>query len=116
MARAVIDETPIAVDLAIYQGDDVYLDVIVTDPTTGAPIDMTGYTPKAQIRTTPPDPTVLAEFVCTVDTNVVHLHLPALASAALAALASWDVQITSAAGVIRTLVYGAVKPTQEVTR
>jgi|SRR5262245_36112227 len=116
MARATIDETPPAVDLLVYQGDDLLLDVIVTDPVSGAPVDLTGYTPKAQIRTTPPDPTVLATFVCTIAANVIHMHLPALDSAALAAPAAWDVQIVDAAGIVRTLVYGAVKPTLEVTR
>jgi hypothetical protein len=116
MARATIDETPLAVDLSVYQGDDIFLDVIVTDPGTGDPIDLTGYTPKAQIRTTPPDPTVLAEFGCTIAANVIHLHLLATDAAALAATASWDCQITSPTGIVRTLVYGLVKPVAEVTR
>lgn len=115
MARQTIDATPLAVDLLVYQGDDLYLDVSVMD-SAGNPMDLTGYTPKAQVRSTPPDTTVLCEFGCTVASNLIHLHLLAADAANLVAAASWDVQITSAAGVVRTLVYGAVKPTLEVTR
>lgn len=99
----------------IYQGDDILLDVIVTDE-AGAGMDLTGYTPKAQIRLTPPDATVLAEFVCTVEANVIHLVLAHTDSAAITTACAWDVQITSAGGAVRTLAYGAVKPTLEVTR
>jgi len=115
MARATVDLTPLAVDLVVYQGDDIYLDVTVTDANE-QPMDLTGQTPKAQIRTSPPAAEVLAEFACTVSSNVIHMHLLALDAAKLNAAASWDVQITSAGGVIRTLVYGAVRPTLEVTR
>lgn len=111
----VVGTTPPRVDLTVYQGDDFYLTVTVTQTTP--PIDLTTYTPKAEIRAQPGAATVIATFVATiVDPLTVGLHLPHAQSALLAGNASWDLQITDPAGVVTTVAYGSVSVTKDVTR
>ena len=111
--RIAVGTLPSPVDLSLYQGDDFYLDLTVTN-SDGSPADLTGATPKAQIRTTAADATVLAEFVATITTNVIHLHLTAALTAPLSGPAVWDCQITTPDVV--TLVAGTVTIRPEVTR
>jgi hypothetical protein len=112
-----VSALPATVNLALYQGDDMYLDLTVTDP-DGSAADLTGATPKAEIRTAPSSDVVAAEFVITgVSANTIHLHLPHAASAALGAgEMAWDCQLTRSSGDITTLAAGRVSVTGEVTR
>jgi hypothetical protein len=106
---------PQIVDLDIYQGDDLYIDLVVTNNDGSIP-DLTPYTPSAQIRPVPDSPTLLAAFDCTVDGNTVHLHLPGGAASNLnPGVNAWDCQIESADPNIFTLVYGTVTVTGQVT-
>lgn len=116
-ARITVNAIPQAVDLLLYQGDDFFLDVTVNNA-DGTPFTMTGWVPKAQIRPTPPDETVVAELTCTAASNVVSIHLLHVDSALLTEpLYAWDVQVTHTAdGVVTTLCYGIVNMTLEVTR
>lgn len=106
-------------DLELYQGDDWAATVWVFLP-DNTPADLTGYTGKAQIRTGPADqaPDVAATFTVTVvPPNQVSLYLPHAQSV----LASgfnyvWDLQLTSAAGEITTVLTGEVSVDLEVTR
>lgn len=119
MASQQIGVLPLGVDLNLYAGDDFYVDLSVTDAGTGGPIDLTGYTPQAQIRTTTESSTVLAEFECTLGESTVALRLHHDDTAMLPPNAVWDVQIMSGDPVdsrITTLAYGKVKTTAEVTR
>ena len=104
---------PQVVNLVLYQGDDFYLDLTVTNPDT-TPFDLTGYTPTSQIKDQVGG-SVLASFTCTIGGNIVHLHLPAVQSALLTSNGVWDCEITSATGLITTLVAGTVKVTADVT-
>lgn len=117
-AAGPISALPLSQDLALYAGDDFYLDLTVTNPdSTNA--DLTGATPKSEIRVTAADTTAIATFIATVDAvnkNVIHLHLSHTSSAGLPAAAVWDCQITDAGGNITTLVAGKVTVTAEVTR
>jgi|SRR5215472_2534860 len=106
---------PLAVNLTVYQGDDFFLDLSVTD-SGGNPVNMTGWVPSAQVRGAPGS-AVVATFTCSVDqtnTNVVHLWLPHLQSMNLARRGVWDCQVDDA-GVITTLVAGTVSAVMEVT-
>lgn len=118
MATVNVGSLPANVSLTLYQGDDFFLDVTVTDPVTGDPIDLADYEPRSQIRPSPSSDEVLAEFATEVDGNIIGLHLPAVESAKLALTkAAWDVQIVDAAtAVVITLAYGSVLITREVTR
>jgi hypothetical protein len=106
-------------DIELYQGDDWAATVWVYMP-DNTPADLTGYTGQAQIRTAPADqdPNVAAEMVVTVvPPNQVSVYLPHSESV----LASgfnyvWDLQLTSAAGEITTILAGEVTVDLEVTR
>jgi len=113
-ATQAVGTLPLAVDLVLYRGDDFYLDVAVTDD-AGQPFTLAGYTPAAQVRQTTDAAEIVATFVATVSTNVVHLHLTAAVAVGLTD-GVWDVQVTSAAGEVTTLAFGAVRVTHDVTR
>jgi hypothetical protein len=110
-----VGNLPLAVNLSLYQGDDFWLDLTVTD-TGGNPVNLSAYTPTAVIRGAPGSPTVAA-FTCTVDTtntNVVHLWLPHLQSMLLNRRGVWDCQVEQS-GAVTTLVAGTVTTSLEVT-
>jgi hypothetical protein len=107
---------PVTVNLKLYQGDDFYLDLTVTNP-DGTPADLTGYTAQAQIRTAvgAPDPPE-ASFTASVDTSasIIHLHLPHTEAEKLTAGVNyWDCQISSTEWF--TLAAGKVTVTGEIT-
>jgi len=67
--------------LRLEQGATKRFTIEYRDP-TGAPIDLTGYAGRGQIRPTPPSTEVLGEFVVTIpdpETGVVLVELPATA-------------------------------------
>jgi hypothetical protein len=105
---------PTAVNLAVYQGDDLYLDLAVTN--AGQPADLTGYTAAAQIRATPVDTTILATFSVTIAASTVHLHLAHTDARNLTGQAVWDCQLTDPTGNISTIAAGSVAVTADVTR
>ena len=113
-APATITQLPATVNLVIYQGDDFYLDLTVTDASGGA-ADLTGFTATAEVRSAPGATTgpPMSTFTCTIAANIIHLHLPASEAANLNNPASWDCQI-EATDVI-TLVAGKVTVTLQVT-
>lgn len=114
MAMATAGSLPPRVDLALYQGDDFFLRITID--VSASPVDLTTYTPKAEIRATPGSDVVLASFTCVVVNPVVlELHLTSAQSTDLPATCAWDVQITDTAAVVTTLVYGSVAVMKEVT-
>lgn len=111
---ATIGSLPAKQDLDLYQGDDFYLDVTVKNQ-DGTPADLSGAVSTAQVRTVPEDPTILASFVTSITTNVIHLHLLAADAAGLIpGPAFWDLQV--AMPDITTLIAGKVTIHAEVTR
>jgi len=110
-----VGELPAAVDLVLYAGDYFRVTIDVTDGANG-PVDLTGQTPKAQIRTTTDAAAPLAEFAATVDGNTVALVLTSDQTTDLPAAAVWDVQLSDPADVVTTLAFGKVTTTAEVTR
>jgi hypothetical protein len=118
---------PATYDLTLYQGDDRKLTFRLReqneDLTPGAYIDLTGSTPKAQIRATPEDPTVAAEFTATLLDQTttpggVQLVLTGAQTAALdpAITYSWDVQVENPATEVQTYLRGSVTVEAQVTR
>ena len=104
---------PDQVQLCLYAGDDFYLNLTVVNE-DGTPADLTGLTPKAQVRanTDTTDP-VLASFTCTVSTNVVSLRLAAVDTTNLPDAACWDCQLSGAG--VWTVAAGTVRTQQQVT-
>ena len=110
-----IGKLPVQASLITYQGDDFYLKVKVDD--TAVPIDLTLFTPKAQIRSSPGAADLVATFDITVlDATTLMMHLPSAQSAKVPASAAWDLQITDSAGAVTTLLYGTITAAREVTK
>lgn len=107
---------PATVNLEIYEGDDFYLDVYVTDMANN-PVDVTNLAPMSQIRITTADTSILASIGIIVDatiTNLIHLHLAAQDSNNLPANCVWDIQLSTPN--VTTLASGTVKVTPQVTQ
>lgn len=104
-------------DLVIYKGDYLRLNVLVRDA-VGAPMEMLGSTPKAQLKSdyTDRDP---RSFVCTVDPEnlgVVQIFLPSsVTSNLLPGSYIYDFQVTDIEGNTRTYLAGDVTVINEVT-
>lgn len=104
---------PVPVNLNIYQGDDLFLDLIVTN-TDGTPADLSSAAAASQIRTSPGG-ALLATFNCTIAGNVVSLHLSSAQAQQIQGNAAWDCQLIWLSGVINTLVAGSVTAMRDVT-
>jgi len=113
-------------NLVIYKGDTFSLSFRLRQKqTSGAPgayVDLTGCTPKAQIRATEDSTTVLQEFTATLgdQTNVdtvgqVNLVISSADTANLSP-GVWDVQVTYPDNTVTTYLRGSVTVTKEVTR
>lgn len=109
---------PSTANLDIYQGDDYPAFVAVAD-SDGAPADLTGYTAKAQIRVNVADraPEVVVEIDCTITGSDIYLSIPHAKTIDLTGINYvWDLQLTSASGIITTILAGKVRVSLEVTR
>lgn len=109
---------PVTQDLTITRGDtETVVLISTTDGTT--PINITGRTYTAQLRTSPDIAVISASFVCSV-TNGAAGEVTCTLSAASSALLDagyyyWDLQ-ENASGVISTLLSGTVTVLADVTR
>jgi hypothetical protein len=104
-------------DLAIYKGDFVELYVTVKD-SNGVAINLTGYVPKAQIKTDYDAVSATGEFTCTLTgvTGQVKIYLSSTASATLPVGSYiWDFQLKRPDNDVRTYLTGDVTVYPEVT-
>lgn len=109
---------PENVDLYLYKGDYVELLLTIRD-SEGNPINLTGYTPSASIRSSHSSETAYP-FTATI-TNAsggqVRLLLPTSVSTTIPPGSHvWDFQLTNASGNARTYFTGDVTVEGEVTR
>ncbi len=107
---------PANLALDIYRGDTSRWQFkLWSDTAKTIPIDLTGVTPKAEIRDKPAG-TVLSELDCEVETtNVINVSLLPDASRSLPKKGYWDLQLTHPGGDVTTIVAGAVTVTPDVT-
>jgi hypothetical protein len=109
---------PANLPLNIRIGDTETISVAIKD-STGAPVNITGRTYAAQIRTTTDAATALATFSCSIVSGAdgtLTATLSASTTAALTAgLGVWDLQETSGT-TVTTLLAGSVTISQDVTR
>lgn len=116
---------PASYDLSIYQGDTYSITLRLrssnSDGSLGAYVDLTGATPKSEIR----DATgvLIAEFDATLLDQTttpggVTLSLTHTVTAALTPAVDllWDFQVTDSAGGVTTYLRGNVSITGEVTQ
>jgi len=111
-ARAVVENLPRTVDVVTYAGDDLSLTITVTDD--GQPADLTGAQVRAQIRTRPGSPGLLASFAVGIDGNVITIGLPGMITAQLPWLAVYDCELDRDG--VRTLVAGTIRTWPQVTQ
>jgi hypothetical protein len=108
-------------NLCIFQGDDFACMVTVLNASDGSCADLTDYTAQAQIRTGPADETpgqVAAGMITTVLVpSFVSLWIPREITRELRELEYiWDLQLTSSAGAVTTILRGDARVMPEVTR
>lgn len=105
-------------DLTITRGDTETLVLTITSDGS-TPIDVTGRTYTAQIRSTPDSSTVKASFSCAVTSGASGQVTCTLSAASSALLSAgnyfWDLQ-ENAGGIISTLLSGTVTVLADVTR
>lgn len=117
---------PATHNIEIYRGDTYtkFLRIRAKDENgdPGPYVDLTGSTPKAQIRLTEDDPDVAAEFTAVLGNQTtfpgsVHLSLTDTQTRGLDAVNHvWDMEITHADTSVRTYLKGSVTVLKEVTR
>lgn len=116
MATSTVGALPASVNLVTYGGDDFWVNVQVLS-STGQPVDLTPFTPEAQIRLAPHSPILYGEFIITSPTaDILKLYLPGSLSADLPTRCAWDLQLTDADGIVMTLAAGTLVVEPEVTR
>lgn len=120
---------PAALDIALYQGDSFDLFVRVKARDTGGTMvyqNLTGATPKCQMRAAKNNPTVLIEFTCTLSNQTttpggVLIHATPANTLGLVATSPgapnvWDLEILYSNGDKKTILAGNASVTAEVTR
>ena len=106
-------------DLVIDQGSDFAIEFTVAE--AGTAKNLTGYSARAQLRTTKSSSSIAATFTCGIPiptSGKINMTLPNGTSAALTAgRFYYDLEIyTSSDTLVNRLLYGEVTLTQEVTR
>jgi hypothetical protein len=108
-------------NLTLYAGDTFDMTFCLKQKGTGLPVDLTGCVPKAQVRTSAQDSTVMAEIDADImvqsgaGIGKVILHLTPTQTATMTN-GVWDVQLTWPDGSIKTYLNGSVTIIPEVTR
>lgn len=105
-------------DLILTRGDTETL-VVTIQGDTGSPINITGRTYRAQIRSSQDSTTVKASFTCTVTSGANGQVTCVLSATDSATLPSgqyyWDLE-ENASGVVSTILAGNVTVFADVTR
>lgn len=106
-------------DLTITRGDTVTLVITVASDENGTPINITGRTYRAQIRSNQDSTTVKGSFTCVVSDGSAGQVTCTLSAADCATLtpgvAFWDFE-ENASGVVTTILSGNVTVLADVTR
>ena len=110
-------------DLFVEQGATFSYTLTLTD-SAGAPVNLTGYTARMQMRRSVQSPDILislttanGRLVITPLTGVITMTISATDTAALNfQSAVYDLEIESAGGIVTRLIEGKVRLSLEVTR
>lgn len=112
------DFLPSNFDLVLYKGDYFPLRVTLKDSAGIAPLDLTGYTAAAQIRSDFDD-TVFYAFDVTITPLIGQIDLLLTSDTSELIPAGsyvWDFEVTDPSGQTRTYITGDVQMLAEVTR
>ena len=115
-------------NINIYKGDELEINYTWND-SNGDPIDITGYSAKCQFRDPVTDPDGTGTPLLEVDSDTVgeitlggaagtiEMKWPSAKTATLTvAEGKYDLELTSPAGVVKTLVSGTGYVTMDITR
>lgn len=109
---------PANVDLKIYKGDYIDIEVTLTD-NLNVPINLTDLTPQAELRVDY-EAAASIDFTCTIVSALagkVRIYMPSATTAALASdTYIWDFQLVNSANDARTYFTGDVTVHPEVTK
>lgn len=100
---------------SLYRGDSWGITVKPTTP-DGTPIDVSGWTAIAQVRAKYDSTDVLATITTAVSVDGIALSLSPTETSALHGKPVWDLQTTTAEGLVRTLLAGTFTIVSDVTR
>ena len=104
-------------DLCLYRGDTSRWQFrLWQDEAKTMPVDLTGATVLAQIRSGPGGAIQATPTAVIVPPNLIDMVLSAADSAALGGGGVWDLQVTYASGDVATPLRGRVQVQQDVTR
>jgi len=105
-------------DIRIDQGATYQMALTCLD-STGAALDLTGYTGAAQVRGQYSDPSPAAVFTAAIDARngIVNLTLTAAQTTALAITDGvWDCKVTDPTGIVTRVCEGKVTVSPEATQ
>jgi len=109
---------PAKQNLSMTRGDTETVVITMAD-SAGAPINITGRTYRAQIRTTKDSASISASFSCSVTSGVggqvTCTILPAVTETLATGISYWDLEETNS-GVVSTILAGTVNVLADVTR
>ena len=106
-------------NIQIDQGSDFDIDLTLSEG--GSPVNLTGYSARAQMRSKKSDASPAASFTCTVTDatgGVIKMSLPNATSSSLSAgRYYYDLEIyTASDAIVKRLLEGEVTVDREVTR
>jgi len=103
-------------NITVYQGDTLNMQFgLWQDNAMTIPLNLTGVTPYAQVRTAPGGTPKTMELTCAVQLpNLVNVTLPATQTQTAVA-GVWDLELDGPNGVM-TVIAGAVSVVPDVTR
>lgn len=106
---------PAAYNLSIYRGDTTQWTFLIwSDASKTTPVDLTGYTAKAQLRDRPGGSTIVPTTVDIIIPNTLVMTLDSTDSKNTVN-GVWDLQLTSPDSTVVTIVAGQVTVTPDVT-
>lgn len=110
------ESLPANYNLVLYKGDYFQTSIVIKD-NAGAPINLTGYTAKCSIKSSPSASTSFdATCAITAGNGLVNITFPSsVTKDIVAGDYVWDFQVTNPSGNVRTYLAGDVKVYAEVT-
>lgn len=109
--------TPGAYPIFVYRGDSMsWKFTLWQDANKTLPVDLTGVTGKAEIRSAAAGTLITSMVVTVTQPNIVNVKLPAINSQLLVKTGGfWDLQLTYTNADVQTIVSGSVTVTMDVT-
>ena len=102
--------------LTVYRGDDyAWRFMLWVDAAKTQPVDLTGMAVKAEVRDKPSGANIVPLAITVTLPNIIDMVLAHAASQQLPLSGRWDLQLTDAAGLVATVLAGAVRVTADIT-